>query len=123
MKKLFIGASIVAAALITVPANAASTLAIANGNSIGFVNTAAGALALGNAAAASQQAGVNTSVGTGIAVATPLGGFSAGVGTALGQSQGLSAAAAAGPAGIAATTGHVLNIGNGNGIGFTNTTP
>ena len=123
MKKLFIGASIVAAALITVPANAASTLAIGNGNSVGFVNTAAGALALGNAAAASQQAGVNTSVGTGIAVATPLGGFSAGVGTALGQSQGLSAAAAAGPAGLAATTGHVLNIGNGNGIGFTNTTP
>jgi len=35
----------------------------------------------------------------------------------------LSAAAAAGPAGIAATTGHVLNIGNGSGIGFTNVTP
>ena len=70
MKKLFIGASIVAAALITVPANAASTLAVANGNSIGFVNTAAGALAVGNAAAASQQAGVNTSVGTGIAATT-----------------------------------------------------
>ena len=80
MKKLFIGASIVAAALITVPANAASTLAIANGNSIGFVNTAAGALALGNAAAA-------------------------------------------GPAGLAATTGHVLNIGNGNGAAFTNVLP
>ena len=123
MKKFFIGASIVAVALSIVPANAASTLAVANGNSIGFVNTAAGALAVGNAAATSQQAGVSTSVGTGIAVATPLGGFSAGVGSSLGQTQGVSAAAAAGPLGIAATTGHVLNIGNGNGAAFTNTTP
>jgi hypothetical protein len=123
MKKFFIGASIVAVALSIVPANAASTLAVANGNSIGFVNTAAGALAVGNAAATSQQAGVSTSVGTGIAVATPLGGFSAGVGSSLGQTQGVSAAAAAGPLGIAATTGHVLNIGNGNGAAFTNVLP
>ena len=123
MKKLFIGASIVAVALSIVPANAASTLAVGNGNSFGFVNTAAGALAVGNAAATSQQAGVSTSVGTGIAVATPLGGFSAGVGSSLGQTQGVSAAAAEGPLGIAATTGHVLNIGNGNGAACTNTTP
>src|SRR5215469_16245674 len=120
MKKLFLGTAIIAALIVSVPANAASTLAVANGNAIGAVNTAAGALALGNAAATSQQVGVNTSAGTGIAVATPLGGFSASVGTGIQQSQGLSAAAAAGPAGIAATAGHVLNITNGNGVGFTN---
>jgi len=104
-------------------ANAGSTLAVANGNSFGFVNTGAGAAAFGNAAATSQQAGVNTSIGTGFAVATPLGGLSASAGTAIGQSQGLSAAAAAGPGGIALTGGHVSNFGNGNGFGFTNVTP
>jgi len=66
---------------------------------------------------------VNTSIGTGFAVATPVGGLSASAGTSIGQSQGLSAAAAAGPAGLALTSGHVINVGNGNGIGFTNVTP
>jgi hypothetical protein len=104
-------------------AHAASTLAVSNGNAIGAVTTIAGAAALGNAAATSQQVGVNTSAGTGIAVATPLGGFSASVGTGIQQSQGLSAAAAAGPVGIALTGGHVGNFTNGNGVGFTNVTP
>jgi hypothetical protein len=121
MKKLLLSASLLAFSVVS--ANAASTLAVSNGNSFGFVNTTAGALAAGNAAAASQQVGVNTSIGTGFAVATPVGGISASAGTAIGQSQGLSAAAATGPAGIAATTGNVLNIGNGNGIGFTNVLP
>jgi len=122
MKKLLF---ITVAALVcsVAAANAASTLAISNGNSFGFVNTAAGAAAVGNAAATSQQAGVNTSIGTGFAVATPVGGLSASAGTSIGQSQGLSAAAAAGPAGLALTSGHVINVGNGNGIGFTNVTP
>jgi len=107
-------------------ANAASnSVALGTGFNIGGTqtNTAAGAAALGNAAATSQQAGVNTSIGTGFAVATPLGGLSASAGTAIGQSQGLSAAAAAGPGGLALTSGHVINVGNGNGIGFTNVTP
>jgi hypothetical protein len=123
MKKLLISVAFLPFIGLAHPASAGSTLAVSNGNSFGFVNTSAGALAAGNAAATSQQAGVNTSIGTGFAVATPLGGLSASAGTAIGQSQGLSAAAAAGPAGIAATTGNVLNIGNGNGIGFTNVTP
>src|SRR6516225_1870202 len=121
MKKLLLSASLLAFSVVS--ANAASTLAVSNGNAIGFVNTGAAALALGNAAATSQQVGVNTSAGTGIAVATPLGGFSASVGTGIQQSQGLSAAAAAGPVGIALTGGHVGNFTNGNGVGFTNVTP
>src|SRR5215472_4156608 len=121
MKKLLLASAMTFA--LGASAQAASTLAVSNGNAIGFVNTGAAALALGNAAATSQQVGVNTSAGTGVAVATPLGGFSASVGTGIQQSQGLSAAAAAGPAGFAATAGHVLNITNGNGVGFTNVTP
>jgi hypothetical protein len=121
MRKLFLITSALLCSVVA--ANAGSTLAVSNGNSIGSVTTIAGAAALGNAAAASQQAGVNTSIGTGIAVATPIGGFSASAGTALGQSQGVSSAAAAGPGGIALTGGHVGNFGNGNGVGFTNVTP
>jgi len=123
MKKLFVASLLASVAAFATQGNAASTLAVSNGNSFGFVNTTAGALAAGNAASTSQQVGVNTSIGTGFAVATPLGGLSASAGTAIGQSQGLSAAAATGPAGIAATTGNVINIGNGNGIGFTNVLP
>ena len=81
-----------------------------------------GAGALGNAAAASAANGLNTSVGSGVAVATPAGSLSAGIGTSIGQSTGQSGAVA-GPGGAALSGAFSNNGGVGVGGGFTNVLP
>ena len=89
---------------------------------IGNVTTLTGAGALGKAGAASAANGFNTSVGSGVAVDTPAGSLSAGIGTSMGQSQGQSGAVAG--AGGAALSGSLSNNGGlGVGGGFTNATP
>ena len=66
--------------------DAGSTFAIGGGANLGNVTTLTGAAALGNAAAGSVANGFNTSLGSGVAVATPAGSLSAGIGTSIGQS-------------------------------------
>jgi hypothetical protein len=123
MKKLLMGVSFVALVGSILPADAGSTLAIGGGVNLGNVTTLTGAGTLGNAAAASAANGVNTSVGSGVAVATPAGSLSAGIGTSIGQSTGQSGAVA-GPGGGAALSGAFSNNhGLGVGGGFTNVLP
>ena len=61
-------------------------------------------------------------VGSGVAVATPLGSLSAGIGTSIGQSTGQSGAVA-GPGGAALSGAFSNNGGIGVGGGFTNVLP
>ncbi len=123
MKKLLMSVSFIALVGSIVPADAGSTLAIGSGANFGNVTTLTGAATLGNAAAASAANGINTSVGSGVAVATPAGSLSAGIGTSIGQSVGQSGAVA-GPGGGAALSGALShNGGVGVGQGFTNVLP
>lgn len=119
MKKLLMSISFIALMGSILPADAASTLAIGGGANLGNVTTLTGAGALGNAAAAN---GINTSVGSGVAVATPAGSLSAGIGTSIGQSVGQSGAVA-GPGGAALSGASSNNGGLGVGGGFTNVLP
>lgn len=124
MKKLLMSVSLLTLMASIVPAGAgSSTLAIGGGANIGNVTTLTGAATLGNAAAASGAAGFNTSIGSGVAVATPLGSLSAGIGSSIGQSTGQSGAVA-GPGGGFALSGSAShNNGLGVGGGFTNVLP
>jgi hypothetical protein len=122
MKKLLMSVALMALACSAVPADAGSTLAIGGGANVGGVNMLTGAQALGNATAASIANGVNTSVGSGVAVATPAGSLSAGIGTSIGQSTGQSGALA-GPNGSALSGAISNNGGLGVGGGFTNVLP
>jgi hypothetical protein len=122
MKKLLMSVAFIALVGNIVPADAGSTLAIGGGANLGNVTTLTGAKALGNAAAGSIANGVNTSVGSGVAVATPAGSLSAGIGTSIGQSTGQSAALA-GPGGAALSGASSSNHGVGVGGGFTNVLP
>jgi hypothetical protein len=123
MNKLLMTVSFIALVGSNLPADAGSTLAIGGGINLGNVTTLTGAGTLGNAAAASAANGFNTSVGSGVAVATPAGSLSAGIGTSIGQSTGQSAAVA-GPGGGAALSGAFSNnSGLGVGGGFTNVLP
>jgi hypothetical protein len=122
MKKLLMSATFLALVCSVVPADAGSTLAIGGGVNLGNVTTLTGAGALGNAAAASTANGINTSVGSGVAVATPAGSLSAGIGTSIGQSVGQSGAIA-GPNGAALSGAFSNNGGLGVGGGFTNVLP
>jgi hypothetical protein len=122
MKKLLISVAFIALVKGIVPADAGSTLAIGGGANLGNVTTLTGAKALGNAAAGSIANGFNTSVGSGVAVATPLGSLSAGIGSSIGQSTGQSAALA-GPGGSALSGAISNNHGVGVGGGFTNVMP
>jgi hypothetical protein len=123
MKELLMSVSFIVLAAGIVPADAASTLAIGGGVNRGNVTTLTGAATLGNAAAASVANGFNTSIGSGVAVATPAGSLSAGIGTSIGQSTGQSGAVA-GPGGGAALSGAFSNnSGLGVGGGFTNVLP
>jgi hypothetical protein len=123
MKKLLMSVAFMALVGSIVPADAGSTLAIGGGFNLGNVTTITGAGTLGNAAAASAAQGINTSVGSGVAVATPAGSLSAGIGTSIGQSVGQSGAVA-GPGGGAALSGVFSNNGGvGVGGGFTNVLP
>jgi len=123
MKKLLMSVSFIALVGSILPADAGSTLAIGGGANLGNVTTLTGAATLGNAAAASAANGFNTSVGSGVAVATPAGSLSAGIGTSIGQSAGQSGAVA-GPGGGAALSGALSNNhGLGVGGGFTNVLP
>lgn len=122
MKKLLMSVSFFALVGSMVPADANSTLAIGGGANLGNVTMLTAAAALGNAAAASAANGVNTSVGSGVAVATPAGSLSAGIGTSIGQSTGQSGAVA-GPGGAALSGVFSNNAGVGVGGGFTNVLP
>jgi hypothetical protein len=122
MRKLLMSVSFVALVGSIVPADAGSTLAIGGGANLGNVTTLTGAAALGNAAAGSVANGVNTSVGSGVAVATPAGSLSAGIGTSIGQSTGQSGVVA-GPGGVALSGASSSNRGIGVGGGFTNVLP
>lgn len=122
MRKFLFGVSIVALSLASVPAQAASTLAIAGGASGGIVNTGALAAATGPAVAGSLSVGSSSNVGAGFAVATPVGGLSTGLGASIGNTAGGSGVLA-GPGGAGIAAGHVGNIGVGVGGGFTNVTP
>jgi hypothetical protein len=122
MKKLLMSVAFMALACSAVPADAGSTLAIGGGANVGGVNMLTGAQALGNSTAASIANGVNTSVGSGVAVATPAGSLSAGIGTSIGQSTGQSGALA-GPGGSALSGVISNNGGLGVGGGFTNVLP
>ena len=123
MKNLLMSVAFIALVGSIVPADAGSTLAIGGGANLGNVTTLTGAAALGNAAAASAANGFNTSVGSGVAVATPLGSLSAGIGTSIGQSVGQSSAVASGPGGLALSGAFSNNLGIGVGGGFTNVLP
>ena len=85
------------------------------------MTTLTGAGALGKAGAASAANGFNTSVGSGVAVDTPAGSLSAGIGESIGQSVGQSGALA-GPNGAALSGARSTNLGVGVGGGFTNGT-
>lgn len=123
MKELLMSVSFIALVGSIVPAHAGSTLAIGGGVNLGNVTTLTGAATLGNATAASVANGFNTSLGSGVAVATPAGSLSAGIGTSIGQSTGQSGAMA-GPGGGAALSGVFSNnSGLGIGGGFTNVLP
>jgi hypothetical protein len=122
MKKLLTSTAFIALLCNAVPADAGSTLAIGGGANLGGVNMLTGAAALGNATAASVANGINTSVGSGVAVATPAGSLSAGIGTSIGQSTGQSGAIA-GPNGAALSGAFSNNGGVGVGGGFTNVLP
>lgn len=122
MRKFLTSVAFIALACSAVPANAGSTLAIGGGANLGGVNMLTGAQALGNSAAGSIANGFNTSVGSGVAVATPAGSLSAGIGTSIGQSSGQSAAVA-GPNGQAISGAISNNGGVGVGGGFTNVLP
>jgi hypothetical protein len=123
MKKLLMSVSFVALVGSIVPACAGSTFAIGGGANLGNVSTLTGAAALGNATAGSVANGFNTSLGSGVAVATPAGSLSAGIGTSIGQSAAQSGAVA-GPGGGAALSGaSSTNHGLGVGGGFTNVLP
>ena len=67
--------------------------------------------------------GINTSVGSGVAVATPAGSLSAGIGTSIGQSTGQSSAVAGPGGGVALSGAFSNNLGVGVGGGFTNVLP
>ena len=123
MKKLLMSVAFIALVGSIVPADAQQTLAIGGGANLGNVTTITGAGALGNAAAASAAQGINTSVGSGVAVATPAGSLSAGIGTSIGQSVGQSSAVASGPGGAALSGAFSNNLGVGVGGGFTNVLP
>jgi hypothetical protein len=123
MKELLMSVSFVALMASMVPADAGSTLAIGGGTNFGNVTTLTGAATLGNATAASVANGFNTSVGSGVAVATPLGSLSAGVGTSIGQSAGQSGAVAGPGGGVALSGANSHNGGIGVGGGFTNVLP
>jgi len=123
MKKLLMSVAFMALVGSIVPADAGSTLAIGGGANLGNVRTITGAATLGNAGAASAAQGINTSVGSGVAVVTPAGSLSAGIGSSIGQSIGQSSAVA-GPGGGAALSGAFSNNGGvGVGGGFTNVLP
>jgi hypothetical protein len=123
MKKLLMSVSFVALVGSILPADAGSTLAIGGGINLGNVTTLTGAGTVGHAGAASVANGFNTSLGSGVAVATPAGSLSAGIGTSIGQSTGQSSAIA-GPGGGAALSGALSkNSGLGVGGGFTNVLP
>ena len=123
MKKLLMSASVIVLAMSVGPAYAQqSTFGIGGGATFGHVGTLSGAGVLGNGAATAAGSGINTSIGAGTAVSTPLGGFSAGIGTSLGQTAGQSAAIANGPGGGAIAGSLTNNLGVGVGGGFTNAT-
>jgi hypothetical protein len=108
------------AALVVLASPAfAQQLSVGTGFNFGNVQTGAGAISTGSAAAGSLAAGSNTSLGAGFATQTPAGGITAGVGASAGQSQSVSGAASIGN-GAAATGGFANNIGAGVGIGFNN---
>jgi hypothetical protein len=123
MKKLWMSVAFIALVGSIVPADAQSTLAIGGGANLGNVTTITGAGALGNAAATSAASGINTSVGSGVAVASPLGSLSAGIGTSIGQSTGQSSAMAGPGGGVALSGAFSNNLGVGVGGGFTNVLP
>jgi hypothetical protein len=110
------------AVLGSVPAQAASQLAVGFGANLNNSQTAVAAATQGLAAAGSLATANGTSIGTGIAVNTPAGSTSAGVGAAVGNSAAVSGAASLGN-GAAISAGQARNVGAGVGIGFTNVTP
>jgi hypothetical protein len=106
------------AALVALSVSAqAQSLAIGGGFNFGNVTTGALTATQGLAAAGSQSAGINQSIGTGFAVASPLGTTAAGVGASVGQSASQSGAVSA-FGGSAITGGFSNNIGVGVGGGF-----
>ena len=120
MKKFLLSAAILV--LASSPSWAGSTVAIGGGASLNSVGTTANTSSHGLGASVAGASGVQTSIGTGVAVSTPIGGISAGIG----QSQGL-AGSNAGSIGILGGGGSansgVLGVGVGVGGGFTNSTP
>ena len=122
MKKLLMSVAFIALVGSIVPADAGSTLAIGGGANVGGVNMLTGAQALGNSTAASVANGINTSVGSGVAVATPAGSLGA-------ESARPSVSQPVSPARWPARGGSALsgvisnNAGLGVGGGFTNVLP
>ena len=82
MRKLLLAS--VALVAFAVPASAQQSFAIGGGLNFGNANTQTGAATAGLAAAGSLAAAQNTSIGTGIAVASPLGTTAAGIGASVG---------------------------------------
>ena len=123
MKKLLMSVAFIALVGSIVPADAGSTLAIGGGANLGNVTRLTGAGALGNGGGCVRSpTGINTSVGSGVAVATPAGSLSAGIGTSIGQSTGQSGAWPV-RNGAALSGAFSNNGGIGVGGGFTNVLP
>jgi hypothetical protein len=120
MRKLLLAS--VALVAFAVPASAQQSFAIGGGLNFGNANTQTGAATTGLAAAGSLAAAQNTSIGTGIAVASPLGTTAAGIGASVGQSGSASGAGSIGN-GQAHTAGNATNFGVGVGGGFANQLP
>jgi len=120
MRKFLLSVAIVA--LSAAGAQAGSTLAIGGGAAASTAGTASAVATHGLAFGAAGAASVNASQGTGVAVATPVGSISAGIGQSTGLSAGRSGVVGVlGGGGTAGTLSN--NIGFGVGGGFTNTTP
>lgn len=122
MKKLLMSTAFIALLGNVLPADAASTLAIGGGANFNNTITGATTTTHGLGGAVAGAGAQQTSVGTGVAVATPIGGISAGIG----QSQGV-AGSTAGSGGIlgGGGTAHSGATGAGVGVGggFTNVLP
>ena len=120
--KLILASASALSLLIAVPAEAASTFAIAGGGAVSQVGTAAAATTTGPAVAGALNFGTQNSVAAGFAVATPAGGLSTGVGGSAGNSNGISGVVA-GPNGTGAAGTLTNATGFGVGGGFTNVLP
>lgn len=122
MKRLLISASVLVMSSVFAPAFAASTLAVGGGANLNGTLTGVTTSSHGLGGAVGAAGALQTSTGTGVAVSTPIGGISAGIGQSNGVAGSNAAAGGILGGGGTAVSGS-LGGGLGVGGGFTNNLP